>query len=255
MTEREPWPVIDSGLLKNILLDTSPPGLSEQLNHFVHWLATNQPTPGESVSITQRTYAAIGAQNDNASGFVMEHAVDSGLVDGAVQRVLSGKYIFGPMKLTFKGWAHYEEIRRGNSAGRTAFMAMQFGDGVLDTIYMGHFKAAVTATGFELKRNDEAQKAGLIDDHMRVEIRQSRFLIADLTHANRGAYWEAGFAEGLGKPVIYTCRADEFDTQETHFDTNHHLTVKWDPDNMGEAVEKLKATIRATLPGEAKLND
>jgi nucleoside 2-deoxyribosyltransferase len=60
--------------------------------------------------------------------------------------------------------------------------------------------------GFKLTRLDDDPKAGIIDDRLRVEIRTSRFLIADLTHENRGAYWEAGFAEGDGKPVIYTCR-------------------------------------------------
>jgi nucleoside 2-deoxyribosyltransferase len=45
-----------------------------------------------------------------------------------------------------------------------------------------------------------------IDDQMRVALRTSRFVVADLTRGNRGAYWEAGFAEGLGRPVIYTCR-------------------------------------------------
>jgi nucleoside 2-deoxyribosyltransferase len=60
-----------------------------------------------------------------------------------------------------------------------------------------------------------------------VEIRACRFLIADLTHANNGAYWEAGFAEGLGKPVTYTCKKSEF-AKASHFDTNHHLTVLWE---------------------------
>jgi nucleoside 2-deoxyribosyltransferase len=63
----------------------------------------------------------------------------------------------------------------------------------------------VAATGFILRRLDDEPKAGLIDDRMRAEIQASRFVIVDLTHMNRGAYWEAGYAEGLGKPVIYTC--------------------------------------------------
>lgn len=107
-----------------------------------------------------------------------------------------------------------------------------------------------------MKRLNENQPAGLIDDHLRVEIKRARFLIADLTHANNGAYWEAGYAEGLGKTVIYTCEQQVFDdrAQGTHFDTNHHLTVKWNPENPDMAVESLKATIRATFP-EAKQED
>jgi hypothetical protein len=42
---------------------------------------------------------------------------------------------------------------------------------------------------------------------------------------------------------------------EVHFDTNHHLIVPWNPDDLSKAATKLKATIRATLPAEAKLTD
>jgi len=91
---------------------------------------------------------------------------------------------------------------------------MKFGNTETERISVDFFKPAVAKTGFELRRNDEAQRAGLIDDLMRVQIRQSRFVISDLTDHNNGAYWEAGYAEGLGKPVIYTCRTDHFDTPE-----------------------------------------
>jgi nucleoside 2-deoxyribosyltransferase len=127
----------------------------------------------------------------------------------------------------------------------------------LDGLYTNQLVSAVAAVGFDLKRVDENQPAGLIDDHLRVKIRQSRFLIADLTHQNRGAYWEAGYAEGLGKPVIYMCRKDVFEDKAlgTHFDTNHHLTVVWDPSNIPDFIKRLKDTIRATLPAEAVLED
>jgi hypothetical protein len=132
---------------------------------------------------------------------------------------------------------------------------MKYGEKEVDWIYENYFKNAVRATGFDLYRLDEAPKAGLIDDKLRVEITTSRFLISDLTHENPGAYWEAGYAEGLGKPVIYTCEKEKFETSKTHFDTNHHLTVIWDKENPEAAVQQLKATIRATLPSEAILMD
>ena len=98
---------------------------------------------------------------------------------------------------------------------------------MLDQLVNDHFRAAVAQTGFELRRLDDEQPAGLIDDRLRVEIQSARFLIADLTHGNRGAYWEAAYAEGLGRPVIYTCQHSKF-AETSHFDTNHHLTVLWD---------------------------
>jgi nucleoside 2-deoxyribosyltransferase len=57
----------------------------------------------------------------------------------------------------------------------------------------------------------EARHPFAISTQLRVNIRRSRFLVCDLTHGNRGAYWESGFAEGLGKPAIYTCRKDVFE--------------------------------------------
>lgn len=109
--------------------------------------------------------------------------------------------------------------------------------------------------GFELRLLTDGQPAGLIDDQLRVALRTSRFVIADLTHANNGAYWEAGFAEGLGRPVIYTCRKKEWDERKSHFDTNHLVTIIWDPEKLQDAANHLTATIRATLLSEAKMTD
>jgi hypothetical protein len=138
-------------------------------------------------------------------------------------------------------------------------MAMKYGEPELDSIVRDHFAGAVARTGFELRRLDQNQPAGLIDDQLRVQIRTSRFLVCDLTHGNRGAYWEAGFAEGIGRPVIYTCKSDVFNnpthSDRPHFDTNHFVTVVWSSDYPQTAAEQLATTIRATLPGEAIMED
>jgi len=138
-------------------------------------------------------------------------------------------------------------------------MAMKYGDSELDAIVKEHFTQAVARTGFELRRLDQNQPAGLIDDQLRVQIRTARFLVCDLTHGNRGAYWEAGFAEGLGRPVIYTCREDVFNDSANenrpHFDTNHFVTVLWRQDAPHLAAQRLVDTVRATLPTEAILED
>jgi nucleoside 2-deoxyribosyltransferase len=76
----------------------------------------------------------------------------------------------------------------------------------IDNVFTDCFIPAVAKTGFKLERVDTAPKAGLIDDKIKVDIRTARFVLADLTGNNNGVYWEAGFAEGLGKPVIYTCK-------------------------------------------------
>lgn len=257
MTKREMWAMLTGDLLKDIISQTELPRPQGQLENLIIWLGENQPNIGSPTTVVENVISASGAADMSVVGFLISQAIMLGIVEGKVTPTLAGKFSSTPIKLTMKGWGLFEELQRGKASGRNAFMAMKFGDPELDGIFKDHFKQAVKDTGFDLKRLDEGQPAGLIDDRMRVEIRQSRFLIADLTHNNNGAYWEAGYAEGLGKPVIYTCRKDVFDnkTQGTHFDTNHHLTVAWEPDKLTGAAEKLKATIRATLPEEAKLSD
>lgn len=163
------------------------------------------------------------------------------------------------VEMTMLGWEKYEELIKPTTSGNLAFMAMEFNKTELEKLYIENIKKAVAETGFIIEKLNENQPFGLIDDQLRVKINKSRFLIADLTHNNSGAYWEAGYAEGQGKPVLYICKKEIFDNPDTkpHFDTNHHLTVLWEntPEGLQKFEEDLKATIRATFPAEAVLGD
>ena len=55
-------------------------------------------------------------------------------------------------------------------------------------------------------------------------IRDSKFVVVDLTHQNNGAYFEEGYAIGLGKPVIQLCQKDAI----LHFDIAQKNTIMWD---------------------------
>jgi hypothetical protein len=253
MQRNQRFPYLDSYLVE-LILQNSLPSLTEQINNLILWLG-EKTSPGKTESLHSSTHRSIiGAMNLEGFVLVVKHLIDTRLIEG---NPISNRGIFFQVDaaLTFDGWNYFDQLNRGAMTSRKAFMAMKFGDAELDWILNQCFKPAVAATGFELYRLDEVPKAGLIDDRLRVEIRTSRFLISDLTHENAGAYWEAGYAEGLGKPVIYTCKKNKFESQKTHFDTNHHLTVIWDKDQPELAIDQLKAIIRATLPDEAKLTD
>lgn len=201
----------------------------------------------------QQCVASIGAYDKDALQEVVK------TIGGNEERLINFRVngdVLG-VAFTFKGWERYEEIRRAPSKARLAFMAMTFEDDRLDRLFREIFRPAIKATGFDLRRIDEAPRAGVIDDNLRVEIRKARFLIAELTGKNAGVYWEAGFAEGLDRPVFYTCEKDYFDNNKTHFDTNHCLTILWTDTEEGrsKAASDLKASIRATLPDEAVLTD
>jgi hypothetical protein len=244
---------INPDLIKTFLKNPLP-SINEQANNLIIWFAENS-SPGEKPFVQPSTHQSIiGAKNPDGFAFILKYLFDRGLLDGHLSEAM-GNPGRAYANLTFSGWEYYNQLKRGAIDSRKAFMAMEYGDSQLDKIVEEHFKPAVACTGFELYRLDQKPKAGLIDDRLRVEIRNSRFLISDLTHENSGAYWEAGYAEGLGKPVIYTCKKKKFEEDKPHFDTNHHLTITWDEKEIQKAVESLKATIRATLPNEAKMSD
>jgi hypothetical protein len=159
------------------------------------------------------------------------------------------------VRLTPSGWLRVEELKCAHIASKYAFFARQFNNPELDRVFNECLQPAVAATGYELR--PATQRAGIVDAVIEDEIRRCRFLIADLSDDNAGAYWEAGLAEGLGKPVIYVCCAKVgTEDKRTHFDTNHRHTVRWgDPSSFDQTATKLKAVIRNTLLGDATQDD
>ena len=92
-------------------------------------------------------------------------------------------------------------------------------------------------------RIDEKEHANFIPAEIIFEIKRSKFMIADLTGNRGGVYYEAGFAEGLGIPVILTCKENEIDN--VHFDLKQKNILIWTDENLktGEFQRKLVARI------------
>ncbi|MCY3902332.1 MAG: hypothetical protein OXF76_04130 [Caldilineaceae bacterium] len=129
-----------------------------------------------------------------------------------------------------------------------AFVAMWF-NSEMDQVYDQGIRPAVESAGFRPFRADREHFLGKIDDRVIAEIRRSRFLIADMTHGEKGArgsvYFEAGFAYGLNLPVIYTCRKDILEI--LHFDTRQYPHLDWTNDTIETFRQNLEDKIRATI--------
>lgn len=266
MHDRDDCPWLDNYNIDSILESRNVPGHIEQADNLILFIGSEldrEASPGGSIVGESYGFfrAAMGAVRKGDVNFIIQELDTQGIIrighDGEIQR--KGKNVKGVATygLTFKGWDRYRDLMAQGTTARIAFMAMQYGDSVLDKMYENCFRPAVTDTGFDLRRLDHVPKAGVIDNILRAEILNSQFLIADLTHGNRGAYWEGGYAEGLGKPVIYLCEKSVFDDEkkQPHFDTNHCQTVVWEEGKQEECAMQLKNTIRVTLPGAAKQTD
>lgn len=196
-------------------------------------------------------YAQIGAPSELSATDLIGELAQAGLLRGEEFQVSTDSDEWQNLSLTLAGWDRWEALQRGHSESRSGFIAMKFGDTTLDKLYAETIRPAIRTIGdgYDIVRIDDPEvvQAGVIDNIMRERIAGSAFVIADLTHANNGAYWEAGYAEGLGKPVIYICEDAKFSKERTHFDTEHCQTVRWDLDKLEEFSASLVATVRNSL--------
>ena len=244
---------IDIIFLRKFPTDYKLPNPFEQANNLILWLGNNLgDNYGDEVELDVETLTSIiGSKTIGDVEFILKHLDDEGYIHA---QPTMGTWSCG---LSFKGWAKFDELNKPTSKTKVAFMAMKYNDPELDDIYQHHVKEAVKQTGFEIDLLKDVLKAGSIDDQLRVQIKRAKFLISELTHGNYGAYWEAGYADGLSKPVIYMCKKSVFDDPEKkpHFDTNHLATVTWEKETIVDDMKNLKGIIRNTFWTEAIMED
>lgn len=135
----------------------------------------------------------------------------------------------GLVRITAEGEAHLEKLQEATPNSSQVFVAMWFDESMSEAWERG-IKPAIRGSGYKPFRVDEAEDTGRIDDRIIAEIRRSKFIVADFTHGEEGArggvYYEAGFAHGLDRPVIFTCRKDLIN--RAHFDTRQYNHIVWE---------------------------
>lgn len=144
-----------------------------------------------------------------------------------------------------KGYARFSEHNNQASYDQ-AFVAMWFNQSVDDAYEYG-IEAALRDCGYRPMRIDRKEHINKIDDEIVAEIKRSKFVVADFTSEpdkpRGGVYFEAGYAMGMGIPVVWTCQEDLIG--QVHFDTRQFNHIVWkDP---AELAEKLKNRILATI--------
>lgn len=141
--------------------------------------------------------------------------------------------------LTPKGYARVEELQKNTSHGRGVLVAMKFGN---DTKLLREaIRKGISNAGYTAVFIDEVQHNDFITPELLKHIKDSKFIVVDLTHQNNGAYFEEGYAMGLGKQVIQLCKHDV----KLHFDVAQKNTIMWESED--DIPEKLCNRIKATI--------
>lgn len=226
--------------------------VSQKVNKLLELIAARSSHPGDPVQIdTAFDYPLLDASMASEVNYLLEHLKGLGYFSWPLLHEADGRFVELPKsneritkgRLTVKGWERLEPPSgRGGIPGR-CFIAMSFDPSLNDAYEIG-IRPAVTECGFDPVRIDRVHHNEKICDKILAEIRLSQFVVADFTLQRAGVYFEAGFGMGLGRPVIWVCRDNDF--ENTHFDTRQYNHIVWSTPNDLRA--KLVDRIRATVP-------
>lgn len=257
-------PKLTSELLDNLLRDLPSITVHMQLDNLISILGSRYDSVATGVSVDSYTdLSLVGAQTPQDLNLLVMSVYSEDLIlniGDFVQQPESNPITHDNFpryriktQLTLKGWNLYDELMRTKSDSQMGFMAFQFEDNDIKSLYTDIYKPAAEEVGFNLHSLIDDHKSGLIDEKLKVELRRAAFVIAEISTRNSNVLWEAGFAEALGKPVIYSCRSENWeDVKKYTFDTNHMYTIIWNKDARDKAAERLKNTLRETYPSKTK---
>lgn len=226
--------------IKDVLDSGFPQSLADRLDRALNNLYRMSTHLGAEIRLDDRKdYPLLFAENADAFKFIAETLQAAGW--------LKLHPMFGPTQVvvTAKGLDRIAELGRNKAwkESKQAFVAMWF-DSSLDKAWDAGFKKACGTSGYDARRMDLVEHNQKICDAIIAEIRRSRFVVADFTGHRGGVYFEAGYALGLGIPVIWTCQKD--DLEKTHFDTRQYNHIAWE--NEEDLFVRLKNRIEATIP-------
>jgi len=159
---------------------------------------------------------------------------------------------FHRCKLTAKAWERINELgQRSDVNNKDVFVAMSFSDETSPT--REAIRKAIENSTFSASFMDEIIHNKQIVPEMLRFIKESRFLIMDISDPNYGAYYEAGYAAGMGKEVIITCKEDIFNKKDygspleekafkPHFDIAQKQILRWKDE--GDLTKQLEQWIK-----------
>lgn len=164
------------------------------------------------------------ADDMKESLYLLELMKRNRLIHFAKQKTIIGSVnIDHSIMIEEKGWEFIEKILKKENSTK-AFIAMWF-DSSMDAAAL-KIEKAVRDLGFDPIRIDRKEFNNEISGEILYEIKQCKFLIADVTKQRQGVYFEAGYALGQGIPVIWSCKKD--DLNNIHFDTRQYNHIIWE---------------------------
>jgi nucleoside 2-deoxyribosyltransferase len=135
------------------------------------------------------------------------------------------------------------------------FIASAFGHDDVDTIYDRCVVPILRKLSVAPLRVDRVTHNEDLDNKIFELLDSADFVIADLTYARPSVYYEAGYAAGKSKPIIYIARHDHFRARDddlhgnfrVHFDLQMRNIITWTAPNRtfsNKLLERVRLVLR-----------
>jgi nucleoside 2-deoxyribosyltransferase len=227
------------------LLGLFPENIAEILERTLLNLSRQFPNRGQEIILEDKNqerkilpYYCCFAKDEQEQQFIINAMREKKWLFDKIN--IHGMQMEWPLKITVTGWlAIANTLKRTDS--KNVFVAMKFDDST-NTAWE-YMQKAISELGFNPIRIDKVKFNDEINGQILLHIKQSAFVVADITGHRNGVYFEAGFAMGLKKDVIFACSEVSF--KETHFDVSHYNIIIWRDEQ--DLYEKLKDRIQGTI--------
>lgn len=241
-------------LLKENIDNWYPKTFSEKVDYILLYLNSHIKHMGDSIVLRkEETFSCLFVDRFDYENNNYVRRSDDEMKKQAyymINYLLNNNYVFSPsswgggeynrpFSIAPAGYARIDMLQKNTANGKNVLVAMKFGEetrALREAIRQG-----ITDAGYVAIFIDEVEHNDFITPELLKYIRDSKFVVVDLSHQNNGAYFEEGYAMGLGKPVIQLCKK----SVQLHFDIAQKNTIMWETED--EIGERLKNRIVATI--------
>lgn len=216
---------LDSQNWEKLALPHSNTPVSRKIEKLLRMAVDKSRTLGSLVSVASDDYPLLDVCDKSESEMLLRHLEQAGFIERFWEEDPDGDQVKSDsFQVTAKGWERVETVHNSGIPGK-CFVAMSFQESLNEAWERGIYPALKEDCKLDAVRVDKQEHNEKICDKIIAEIRLSQFLVADFTLHRQGVYFEAGFALGLGRDVIWMCREDEL--EKAHFDTRQYNHIVW----------------------------
>lgn len=224
-------PEINIKCLKDVENSIPEYNPSDKQYLFLRNISRKSRYPGDSVNISPEfDFPLAWAKEPREVLFYIRFLVERGLL------VLTGEKGDFPARIngtvsvmiSSNGWEYLDQYEQRAIELSQAYVAMSFSK-EMNMIWEKAIKPAIHDAGYKACRYENKRQMDRINSKIINEIKNSLFVVAEVSDQKQTVYFEAGYAMGRNLPVIWCVRKNIL--ENVHFERKNYNYISWNTYN------------------------